>query len=78
MQKYKKAKIVNCKKASVRKNPSCTDEKDDTLGVVSSGEVIDVDPSVRVFSWTDREYYKCSTSFGDGYILSELVEVLER
>lgn len=76
MTNFKKARIVNCKKASIRKNPSCTSEKDDTVGVLEKGELLEVDTSMRVFDWTDNEYYKCSTSFGDGYILTEIVEIL--
>lgn len=76
MTNFKKARIVNCKKASIRKNPSCTSEKDSTIGVLEKGEILDVDDSVRVFDWTDKEFYKCSTSFGDGYILTEIVEIL--
>lgn len=76
MPTYKKARIVNCKKASIRKNPSCTSEKDDTIGVLEKGELLDVDDSVRVFDWTDKEFYKCSASIGDGYILKDLVEIL--
>lgn len=73
---YKKARIVNCKKASIRKNPSCTNEKDDTIGVLEKGEILDVDDSIRVFDWTDNEFYKCTTSFGDGYINVGVVEIL--
>lgn len=76
MTKFKKARITNCKKASIRKNPSCTSEKDDTIGVLDKGEILDVDDSVRVFDWTDKEFYKCSTSIGDGYILKDLVKIL--
>lgn len=76
MTKFKKARVVNCKKASIRKNPSCTSEKDDTIGVLEKGEILDVDDSTRVFDWTDKEFYKCSTSFGDGYILKDFVEIL--
>jgi hypothetical protein len=76
MTNFKKARIVNCKKASIRKNPSCTSEKDDVIGVLEKGELLEVDTSTRVFDWTDNEYYKCSTSFGDGYILTEIVEIL--
>ena len=76
MKKFSKARIVNCKKASIRKNPSCTSEKDDTIGVLEKGELLEVDTSIRVFDWTDNEYYKCSASIGDGYILTELVEIL--
>lgn len=76
MTNYKKARIVNCKKASIRKNPSCTSEKDDTIGVLEKGEILDVDDSTRVFDWTDKEFYKCSATIGDGYILKDLVEIL--
>ena len=76
MKNFSKARIVNCKKASIRKNPSCTSEKDDTIGVLEKGELLEVDTSTRVFDWTDNEYYKCSASIGDGYILTELVEIL--
>jgi hypothetical protein len=76
MTNFKKARIVNCKKASIRKNPSCTSEKDDVVGVLEKGELLEVDTSIRVFDWTDNEYYKCSTTFGDGYILTEIVEIL--
>lgn len=76
MTKFKKARIVNCKKASIRKNPSCTSEKDDTIGILEKGEIIDVDDSIRVFDWTDNEFYKCATSFGDGYINVGVVEIL--
>lgn len=76
MTNYKKACITNCKKASIRKNPSCTSEKDDTIGVLDKGEILDVDDSVRVFDWTDKEFYKCSATIGDGYILKDLVEIL--
>jgi hypothetical protein len=76
MTNFKKARIVNCKKASIRKNPSCTSEKDDVVGVLEKGEFLEVDTSMRVFDWTDNEYYKCSTTFGDGYILTEIVEIL--
>ena len=76
MTKFKKARIVNCKKASIRKNPSCTSEKDDTIGILEKGEILDVDDSVRVFDWTDNEFYKCSSTIGDGYILTDLVEIL--
>lgn len=76
MTNFKKARIVNCKKASIRKNPSCTSEKDDVVGVLEKGEILDVDDSTRVFDWTDKEFYRCSSSIGDGYILTELVEFL--
>ena len=76
MTNFKKARIVNCKKASIRKNPSCTSEKDDTIGVLEKGEILDVDDYTRVFDWTDKEFYKCSASIGDGYILKDLVEIL--
>lgn len=76
MNKFKKARIVGCKKASIRKNPSYTNEKDDTIGVLEKGEILDVDDSTRVFDWTDKEFYRCSAAIGDGYILKDLVEIL--
>lgn len=76
MNNYKKARVAGCEKSSVRKNPSCTSEKDDTIGILEKGDLIDIDTSVRIFDWTDKEFYKCSTSIGDGYILTDLVEIL--
>ena len=76
MNNYHKARIVNCKKASIRKNPSCTSEADDTIGVLERGDLLDVDTSVTVYDWTDKSFYKCSATIGDGYIRTELVEIL--
>lgn len=76
MKNFKKARIVGCRKASIRKNPSCANEKDDAVGVLEKGEIIDVDDSTRVFDWTDKEFYRCSSTIGDGYILKDLVEIL--
>lgn len=79
MTNFQKAKIVGCKKASIRKNPSCTrsiNNESDVVGYLNKDETLSVDASVRVFDWTDKEYYKCSSSAGDGYILTELVEII--
>lgn len=64
-----KARIVNCKEAGIRKNPN----DDQVLGKLKSGDTISVDTSKRYFSWTDKEYYKCESEAGEGYVLSDLV-----
>lgn len=64
-----KAHIVNCKEAGIRKRPN----DDQIIDKLKSGDVISVDTSKRYFSWTDKEYYKCESGVGEGYILAELI-----
>lgn len=64
-----KARIVNCKEAGIRKCPN----DDQIIGKLKVGDTISVNTSKRYFSWTDKEYYKCESEAGEGYILAELI-----
>lgn len=64
-----KAHIVNCKEAGIRKCPN----DDQIIGKLKAGDTISVDTSKRYFSWTDKEYYKCESEAGEGYILADLI-----
>lgn len=72
-----KARVVACKEAGIRRNPAATSHAEDTIGKVPVGERIQVDTTKRVYSWDDKEFYYCSTSVGEGYILTNLVRLMK-
>lgn len=73
-----KARVIACKEASIRRNPAATLQAEDLVGVIPVDEVIQVDAAKRVYSWDDKEFYYCSTSVGEGYILTNLVRLMGR
>ena len=72
------AKIVNVKKASVRKNIMDPNETKDVLGELSIGDELEINDKVRYYDWTDKEFYACHCQYGDGYIRTELVDPVKR
>ena len=72
-----KARVIACKEAGIRRNPAASSYAEDLIGTVPVGEVIQVDATKRVYSWDDKEFYPCSTSAGDGYILTNLVRLMK-
>lgn len=74
----KRAKVVNTKKASIRKSIFDPNDDTDIIGTLSENNILRIDPDVRYYDWTDNEFYKCESNFGEGYIRCELVEILSR
>jgi hypothetical protein len=71
-----KRKIVNCKKASVRKEPDIVDEKKyletDVIGYLKKGTDITVDLEDVLYDWTGRCYVK-TTEPTPGYIYKGVI-----
>jgi len=71
-----KRKIVNCKKASVRKEPDIVDEKKyletDVIGYLKKGTDIAVDLEDVLYDWTGRCYVK-TTEPTPGYIYKGVI-----
>lgn len=71
-----KRKIVNCKKASVRKEPDVVDEKKyletDVIGYLKKGTDITVDLEDVLYDWTGRCYVK-TTEPTPGYIYKGVI-----
>ena len=74
----KRAKIIDTKKASIRKSVYDPNDDKDVIGTLSKDEVISVDPEHHYYDWTGKEFYKCETNFGEGFIRCELVDILSR
>lgn len=70
------AKIVNCKKAGIRSNPTNPHTDEDTIGTIPAGDIIKIDSTKRYYDWKDNGFYACDTPIGEGYINVELVEEL--
>ena len=71
-----RAKIVNCKKASIIKDPSSYDQTDNQLiKSVPNGEVIEIDSTNVSYDLRNRVYYRVY-EFGSpiGWIYSGAVE----
>lgn len=71
-----KVKIVNCKKASLRRAPWITPISEDVVGEIQNGEVIEIDESNTAYDWTDRKFYKANAVIGEGWIHEGVVESL--
>lgn len=71
-----KVKIVNCKKASLRRAPWITPISKDVVGEIQNGEVIEIDESDVSYDWTDRKFYKAKAVIGEGWIYEGVVESL--
>lgn len=68
----KKATVVNCKKLSIMKDPSCEETYGETVEIVPAGTVLKVDTTDTCWSWTDKQYYKVKTSTGaEGYAITD-------
>ena len=74
-----KAKIVNCKKLGIRKDPSITSIYKETIEVVDGKETIELadNPPIPVYGWDDRKFYKVVTPSGkEGYANVECLEII--
>lgn len=79
---YIKAKVVNCKKASIRRHPwiplhanDIVDIKEGTskdTDIVKKGTTIMIDPDNVSYDWTDRKFYKVRNP--DGWIYEGCVD----
>lgn len=69
---YVAAKITNCKTASIRKCPWIPYFNEHVVGVISNGDVIDIDVNNVCYDWVDRKYYK--TRNPNGWIHDGVVE----
>ena len=74
----KRAKIVNTKKASIRKDVSDPNDDKDNIGTLSKGDIVSIDSDNIYYDWTGKEFYKCESNFGEGFIRCELVELINR
>lgn len=71
---FVKVKIVNCKKASIRRHPwiplltkdvvDIKDGVDDNTNIVSIGSTIEIDPTEVCYDWTDRKFYRVKNPKG--------------
>ena len=65
-----KAKIVNCKKLGIRKDPSITSIYKETIELADN-------PPIPVYGWDDRKFYKVVTPSGkEGYANVECLEII--
>lgn len=65
---YRKASIVNCRRASIRRTPwiplhaeditGIRDGPTDKEGSVSKGDTVEIDDEDIVYDWTGRKFYK--------------------
>jgi hypothetical protein len=71
-----KRKIVNCNKASIRKEPDTVNEKKyletDVIGYLKKGTDITVDLEDVLYDWTGRCYVK-TTEPTPGYIYTGVI-----
>lgn len=74
----KRCKIVNCHQASIVRDPSDTELMNEVIAELEAGTELYVDTSVVIWSWNDKQYYKCKWGYkeDEGYIRTELVEVI--
>lgn len=74
-----KAKIVNCKKLGIRKEPSITSIYKEIVEVVDGKEIIELadNPPIPTYGWDDRKFYKVLTPSGkEGYANVECLEII--
>jgi hypothetical protein len=65
---YVKAKIANCRRASIRKTPWIPLRREDIVGLkdgpskdeetIIEGSTIEIDTEATCYDWTDRRFYK--------------------
>lgn len=65
-------KIINCKKASIRKLPYIPEADECIVGEKNKNETIEINPNIISYDWTDKKFYR--TRNPKGWILSELVD----
>lgn len=74
-----KAKVINCKKLGIRKDPSVTPFCEDVIETVAQGEFVELTESdpIAEYSWDDRKFYKVSTPSGkEGYANVKCLEII--
>ena len=72
----KKVKIVNCRRASIRKKPWVPLHSEEIVGIrdgpietentIKLGDTIEIDTDQATYDWTDRKFYKVRNP--DGWI----------
>lgn len=72
-----KAKIVNCKRLGIRRDPCCTRHMEEILITVPAGETLDVDTSNIYYSWNDKSFYKVTYGSYTGYALVDCLELVK-
>lgn len=73
----KRYTVRGCKRASIRKDPSCpyNDADEAVYGSVKKGEIVSVDDSKVCFDWHGNMYYKVDDGVHhDAYILVDLLK----
>ncbi len=81
---YRKASIVNCRRASIRRTPWIPLHAEDIAGIrdgpidkegsVSKGDTVEIDDEDVVYDWTGRKFYKIKHP--SGWIYEGCVNVL--
>lgn len=80
---YTKVKIVNCKRASIRRTPWIPLRDKDIVGIkdasinsentVNAGSTIEIDQDNICYDWTDRKFYKVKNP--DGWIYEGCIQI---
>lgn len=71
---YVKARIINCRRASIRRTPWIPLKDKDIVGIkegsrqeentIAIGSTIEIDPDNTCYDWTDRKFYKVKNPAG--------------
>lgn len=80
---FTKARIVNCRRASIRKTPWIPLHSEEISGIrdgpvetektVLQGDLIEIDTAQICYDWTDRKFYKVRNP--DGWIYEGCVDL---
>lgn len=72
MSGFKKAHVKKTiRVVYLRKNPDDPAEEEVVVGCKKCGEIIEVDPMNRVYTWGGHEFYK--TQHPDGYVRADAI-----
>lgn len=82
---WTKVRIVNCKKASIRRTPWIPLRNKDIVGIrdgpnqnnkqveiIDQGEQIEIDPDTVCYDWTDKKFYKVRSP--EGWIYEGVID----
>lgn len=82
---FKKVKIVNCRRASIRKKPWVPLHSEEIVGIrdgpietentIKLGDTIEIDTDRVSYDWTDRKFYKVRNP--DGWIYEGCIDLGE-
>lgn len=75
---FKSARIVNCKRLGVRKDPTDTPNDDVIVGEIKEDEEFEANPSDTAYDWKGRNFTKVRITSGEGYAATECIEYVKK